>query len=320
MRKRRKIAGFLAALGLLSLSTMTASAQDTLKVAVGQRGNWDTSVTEIGVRGGIFKKYGLSPEILYTQGSGETQQAVISGSADVGVAAGTLGVLGAFAKGAPVRILGAEATGAPDLFWYVTANSPIKSLQDFDGKTVAYSTNGSSTHGVVTAFADEYGLRMTLVASGGPEATLAKVMAGTIDVGWSAPPFGVELLDQNKIRIVASGSDTSAFGTSTVRLLITNAATLTSRRDVLVRYMKAYRETVDWMYADPAALKAYVEFINVSEAVAKRTRDGFFPKSALDPDRISDLATTMMGAVNLKFIPAPLTTSQLDQLIQIPPR
>ena len=33
--------------------------EDTLKIAVGQRGNWDTSVAEIGQRAGIFKKHGL---------------------------------------------------------------------------------------------------------------------------------------------------------------------------------------------------------------------------------------------------------------------
>ena len=95
------------------------SAQDTLKLAIGQRGNWDTSVSEIGQRAGIFKKHGLVLELLYTQGGGETQQAVISGSVEIGVAAGIMGVISAYSKGAPVRIIGAETTGAQDMFWYV---------------------------------------------------------------------------------------------------------------------------------------------------------------------------------------------------------
>ena len=136
---------------MLAATTFPAVAQDVLKLAVGQRGNWDTSISEVGQRAGIFKKHGLSLEIVYTQGAGETQQVVISGSADLGIAAGIMGVLGAFSKGAPVRIIGAETTGANDLFWYVRANSPIKTLKDTDGRTIAYSTNGSSTHGIVTA-------------------------------------------------------------------------------------------------------------------------------------------------------------------------
>src|SRR5436305_14158675 len=80
-----------AALGLAFLGS-SASAEDIVKLAIGQRGNWDTSVSEIGQRAGIFKKHGLTLEIVYTQGAGETQQAVISGSVDIGIAAGVMGV------------------------------------------------------------------------------------------------------------------------------------------------------------------------------------------------------------------------------------
>ena len=97
---------------VLATARGRAQAQDTLKVAAGQRGNWDTSISEVGQRAGIFKKHGLVLEILWTQGGGETQQAVISGSVDIGVAPGIMGVLSAFSKGAPVRIIGAETTGA----------------------------------------------------------------------------------------------------------------------------------------------------------------------------------------------------------------
>src|SRR5258707_7691919 len=142
------------ALAMLAAAVMAsfARADDTLKLAVGQRGLWDTSISEVGQRGGIFKKHGLVLEILWTQGSGETQQAVIAGSVEIAVSVGVMGVLSAYSKGAPVRIIGAEMTGAGDLFWYVRADSPIRTLADADGKTIAYSTNGSSTHGVVTAF------------------------------------------------------------------------------------------------------------------------------------------------------------------------
>jgi NitT/TauT family transport system substrate-binding protein len=53
--------------------TSAANAQDSLKLAVGQRGNWTTSVAEVGQRTRIFKKHGLTLELLDPQGSGETQ-------------------------------------------------------------------------------------------------------------------------------------------------------------------------------------------------------------------------------------------------------
>ena len=311
----------LRVLAALALTLAAPSfAQDTLKLAIGQRGNWDTSVAEVGQRLGIFKKHNLVLELLYTQGGGETQQAVISGSVDIGVAAGVMGVMSAFSKGAPVRVIGAETTGAQDLYWYVPASSPIKSLKDTDGKTIAYSTNGSSTNGIVTAFVKQYDLKAKPVATGGPSSTLTQVMSGKVDVGWSAPPFGLDQLDDKKIRIIASGNDATVFKGQTVRLLIANAQFLQSKKAVVDRFMKAYRETIDAMYADPNALKTYAEFVGITEAKAKRTRDDFFPKAAIDPDKVVGLDAIVQDAVALKFTAAPLSKEQVTELVQIPPR
>ena len=316
MLVRRALAAIVAGAFLTA-----AHAEDTLKLAVGQRGNWDTSVSEVGQRAGIFKKNGLVLEILYTQGGGETQQAVLSGSVDIGIAAGIMGVLSAYSKNAPVRIIGAETTGAADLFWYVPAPSPIKSLKDTEGKTIAYSTNGSSTHGIVTAFMKQYDLKAKPTATGGPAPTLTQVMSNQIDVGWSAPPFGLQQLDDGKIRIIASGNDATVFKGQTVRINITNTQTLAAKRPLIERYMKAYRETIDWMYSDdPTMWKIYSEFVGITVEKAKRTRDGFFPRASIDPDRVVGLDTIVQDAVALKYTATPLTQAQLGELIQIPPR
>src|SRR5260221_13627855 len=79
----------------------SAVADDTLKIAIGQRGNWENAAPELGQKAGFFKKQGLSLELLYTQGAGETLQAVISGSVDMGLGVGTAGGRWALRKGAP---------------------------------------------------------------------------------------------------------------------------------------------------------------------------------------------------------------------------
>jgi NitT/TauT family transport system substrate-binding protein len=310
----------VTAVGIAAAMSIPARADDTLKLAVGQRGNWDTSVSEVGQRAGIFKKHGLVLELTYTQGAGETQQAVISGSVDIGIAAGVMGVLGAFSKGAPVRIIGAETTGAGDLYWYVKSDSPIKTLKDTNGKTLAYSTNGSSTHGIVTAFVKQYDITPKLTATGGPPGTLTQVMSGQIDVGWAAPPFGLDQLDKKEIRVIASGNDAAVFAGQTVRLDITTAQVLQSRKAVIERYMKAYRETVNAMYTDPAVLKIYADWLGIPIEKAQRTRDDFFPRKAIEPDTITGLDQIVKDAVDLKFTATQLTKAQLDELIQIPPR
>src|SRR5262249_41156408 len=116
MRQPRVIC-FLAAAVLCAVATSELAAQETLKVAVGQRTLWDTSVSELGQRGGIFKKHGLALDILYTQGSGETQQAVIAGSVDIGVGVGVMGVLSADSKGGPGRSVRADVHGAGHRVW-----------------------------------------------------------------------------------------------------------------------------------------------------------------------------------------------------------
>src|SRR2546428_5489796 len=102
-----------------------------------------------------------------------------------------MGVLSAYSKSAPVRVIGAETTGASDLYWYVPASSPIKSLKDTEGKTIAYSTNGSSTHGIRTAFTEQYDLKAKPTATGRPAPTPTPVASGTSLVGSCTPPFAL---------------------------------------------------------------------------------------------------------------------------------
>jgi NitT/TauT family transport system substrate-binding protein len=303
-----------AALAIV-LST-AAQAQDALKIAIGQRGVYENSISEIGQSQGLFKKRGLALELLYTQGGGETQQAVISGAVDVGIGVGTLGAFGAFAKGAPVRAIGATMRGAYE-YWYVPAASPIKSFKDAEGKTVAYSTNGSSTNLIVLALAKHYGVTVKPTATGSPVSTLTQTMTGQIDVGWSAAPIGVSALEEGKIRIVARGNDVPAFASQTVRFVLANADALAKRPDVFRRYMQAYRDTLDWMYADPASLAAYAAWAGITESVARRTRDDFIPKDNANPDKMSGLDAAMADAVAYKFLPAPLTADQLKTLIHL---
>ncbi len=104
-----------------------ALAADKLKVAIGQMDAWANMMPTLGMKAGIFQKHGIELENFGTQGAGETLQAVISGSADIGIGIGTSGAMRAFVKGAPVRVLSSGYTGVQDQFWYVPANSPLKS-------------------------------------------------------------------------------------------------------------------------------------------------------------------------------------------------
>jgi NitT/TauT family transport system substrate-binding protein len=317
MRHLRNIAGAAALATIVAISP--ACAEDLLKLTIGQRGNWDTAIAELGSKAGIFKKHGLQLEMIYTSGSGETLQPVISGSVDLGLAVGTLGAMAAYSKGAPVRIIGAQATGAAD-YWYAK-NPDIKTLKDTNDKTIAFSSNGSSTQSVVRAFINEFKLTAKPQATGNPAATLTTVMTDQVDIGWASPPFGLKELDEGKIHIVAKATDAALVRGQTIRVVVANAETLKTKKDAIERFMKAYRETIEYMYSsDPQVIKDYAEFVKVPEPMAKRVREEFFPKSLVNPDAIHGLDSLMAEAVTLKFIPAELTKDQIAELIQISPR
>jgi NitT/TauT family transport system substrate-binding protein len=297
-----------------------AQAADTLKLAVGAPNNWDSSIPEIGQRAGIFAKHGLQLDILYTQGGGETMQAVISGSVDIGVAAGTQAVMGAYAKGAPVRILAAGTTGAGDLYWYVPADSPIKSFKDTDGKTAGFSTVGASTYIALKALIKHFGTTTKAVATGAGASTFTQTMSGQIDVGWASPPFGLQALQDGKIRLIARGNDAPSMVNQTVRVHIVNANALKQRPDVIKRFMEAYRETYEFLYTDPRGVRIFSEYSKIPENLAIQIRDTFMPKAVISPDKLSGIDAIMADAITFKTLAAPLTQQQLNDLIQIPPR
>jgi NitT/TauT family transport system substrate-binding protein len=321
MRTFKSIVGAPGLVVALVLSIGSALADDTLKVVIGQINNWENQAPTLGQDAGIFKKHGLVLENTGTQGAGETIQAVISGSADIGAGVGAAGVMRAFSKGAPVRILAPAFTGTGDLFWYVKADSKIQSLKDATPETtIAYSTNGSSSNNIVVAFVSELGAKAKPTATGGPAATLTAVMSGQVDIGWAAPPFGLRELKEGKIRIVAKGSDVPSLRGQTVRTLIVNADSLKTKRDAIMRFMAAYREAVDWMYSDPKAVEMYSKKMNQPVELLKESMDKFQPKETLQTDKFADLDGAIADAVKLKFLEQPLTKEQVTELLQIPPR
>jgi len=305
---------------LLALAATPASAADKVKVAIGQIDAWANQIPTLGMQAGIFQKHGIELENFGTQGAGETLQAVISGSADIGIGIGTSGAMRAFVRGAPIRVIAAAYAGTGDQYWYVKPDSPLKTLADATEKnTMSYSTNGATSHAIALAFGKQLGVKAKPTATGGPPATYTMTMSGQVDIGWGVMPFGLKEYQEGKFRIIARGSDVPSMRNQTMRVQVVNLNALKERKDVMLRFMRAYRETLDWMYANPQAAKFYGEKMKLSEELVILQRDQFNPKEAMLPDRLSDLDLVMEDAVALKFLDKPMTKDELTELFQIPP-
>ena len=303
---------------LLSALTTTAFAEK-LKIAIPQKGFWDSEFVEFAQNMGWFKKAGLDVEVFWTHGGSETLQAAISGSADIAMSNGTLGVVGAYFKGAPVRIISAEMTGVHEVYWYVKADSPIKSVKDLAGKTVAFSRPGSSTNLMLLNLIKEYDIKGAKpTATGGVPATRTQVMSGQIDVGWSVAPFGVKEVNEGKTRVVVKAGQIKGMQGQTIRVNVANLNSLKTKREAITKFMKIVSESIDWAYSGkPEVYAMYGKIAKVSPEVAKKTVDDFFPKSALQLGKIEALQKTLDEALQYKRITEKKTVKDAEGMIDI---
>ena len=221
----RMVRGALIAAVALALAA-PAIAADKVKLAVAQKGFWESFGLYVADVNGFYKAENLDVDIAWTQGGAETVQAVATGTVDAAVGTGFLGVVGAYAKGVPVRVIGTHMTGIPDVFWYVKADSPIKSMKDFAGKKIAYSRPGGTSQVILLALAPKLNPAPVLVSTGGVPATRTMVMSGQIDAAWSVPPFGLDLVRKGEARIVFRGDEITELQTQTIRVSVASADTL----------------------------------------------------------------------------------------------
>src|SRR4029450_11043644 len=306
-----------ALIGLAAVAGTQTATAETLKVAVAQRGFWNSAFIDVGLKQGYFKDVGLDIDILYTEGGASTLTPVIAGSIDIAMTNGILGVVAAYAKGMPVRVISAEATGAADAFWYARPESGIKRLADTNGKTVAYSSPGSSINLILLQLVSQAKVAPKLVATGGAPATLTQVMSGQIDVGWSVPPFVLQQLADGKLVIIARGSDVPALSQQTIRVNVANANALKERRDAFVRFIRALSRAIDWAYSDPGAIDHYAEIAKVPRTLAQQTRDEFFPKEALQLAEVKGLDVTLKQALEFKYITSPMSLAEAQGMLDI---
>ena len=306
---RSTIASFAA---LLALVAPQLAQAESLKVAVPQRGAWGTSYVPLGVEQGFFKAEGIEPEVTWTEGGASNEQAVISGSVDIAIATGFLGMISAYTKGAPIRIISPEATGAPDIFWYVKTNSPIKSMKDLHGKTVSFSNPGSSSNLILLTLLKEAGVSdAKLVPIGAAPNGIPQVMTGQLDASWSVPPTGLAQLAAKEITIIAKGNDSEAVRNETVRVNAVNLDYLKTHRDAVTRFMRAYEKSVDWAYSGEKPMEAYAKWSSQPLPVVKQMVTEFQSKEQDQVHEFKGVQRVLDEALAAKRIPKAMTPDDI---------
>ena len=311
----------LAALAILMAGTSASLAVEKLKVAIPQKGFWDSTWVEFGEAAGFFKEAGLEVEVFYTEGGAQTIATVASGSVDIAMSNGILGAIGAYVKGGdatPYRVISAEMTGANELFWWVKADSPIKTLKDAgEGKTIAFSSPGSSSNLILLTLLKQTGSKAKPVPTGGVPGTYTQTMTGQIDIGWSVVPFALKDVNDGKIRIVARSRDATDLAHQTIRVNLASVSSLKTKREAITKFMQVIQKSIDWAYTNPQAIEIFAKNMKVTPEIAKQSVDGFFPKSAMQIGEIKDLERSLQDALDFKFIPSPKTPRDIAGLFDI---
>jgi NitT/TauT family transport system substrate-binding protein len=309
----------LAALAAATASTQSlAQAPDKLKVAISQRGFWDSSFLEFAQKEGFLKEANLDVEFFYTEGGGQTLQVINAGSVDVAMSNGLLGTIGAFSKGAPIRVVSAQMTGAHELFWYVKSDSKIRNLKDAtESNTIAFSAPGSSSNLILLSLLKQTGSKAKPTGTGGLPGTLTAVMTGQIDIGWAVPPFALRELQEKKIVIVGRAREATELANQTIRVNIVNVEALKTKRAAITRLMQVYDRAIKWAYTNPKAIDYFAEFAKVSHDIAKQAVDEFYPQAALQVGEIRGVEMTLKDALQYKFINAAMTPKDVEPLLDI---
>ena len=307
------------ALGALAASVALAPAvglaADKVRLVNSTKVVFETEHPYAAKENGIFKKYGLDVSIIHGSGGAASLQAVLTGSQDVVWGNGVLGVVSAYARGAPVRILGSNIRGVGDLYWYVKTDSPIKKFTDLKaGQEFVYSRPGSTTNLATIYIKKALGLEAKLVSVGGPSGARTQLMSGQVATGWSVFPLNKNLLREKKIRIIGTGAAAEGLNGVTIRVIAANANWLEKNRGVARRLMSALFEGQMVTYSSEKQMKAYADRWKLNyDDVKDSSKDVPLSNSTFLP--VAQLNVINQIALENKKIKKLLTKEQLRELV-----
>jgi NitT/TauT family transport system substrate-binding protein len=306
----------LAAAAILAGIGMAAEAKDKVRLVDSQPTVFDAFATYHAQAEGYFEAENLEVSVIVGRGGAESLQAVVTGSADMIYGTGVLGVVSAFAKGAPVVIVGNAKRGAGDAYWYVRKDSPIRSFKDLDGRELTFSAPGSFTHLLVQTIAREVGIKPKFVATGSMTATRTQLMSGQVDTGWAGYPVSLDLFRSGEARMIGTGDVSPMLQGMTMRVIAGNADWLAKNRDVAVRFMRALWKGQQYNFSGPKAVERYAQHWKLDVDDAKRAGEFFtIADSTFNP--ISKLDDLLKMALEYGLIKEPLSPAQKAGLVKI---
>lgn len=294
------VAGSALAGGVLNVGKADAKASAIVPVNVAEKL-------------GLFKKHGLDVKIVDFTGGSKVSQAMVAGSIDIGVGAGT--EMAFVAKGAPIIAVCDDTPPIPFIGIAVPWDSPIHSIDELKGKKIGISGAGSLTDWLARELAHHQGWGpdgVTRVAIGnGAAATLAAFHTHAIDadIAVTSNIFNWEEKKEGRLLVPVS----QYVGNIAAGAIYASNHLIASDPDALRRFLAAWLETIDFISTHKAeTVKIESAITGYSESVMSKEYDvtkGMFSKDCkFDPDSLANLKRAF---IDQKLVESPPDMSKL---------
>ena len=193
---------------------------------------------------GILAKYGFGADVLLIPGTPRTIQALIAGDLDY-VAAGAPASLRARAQGADVTILSTLANSSPQRV-FIRPDSALNDFKELKGKTIGVTQYGSGGDTFLRGALRKHGIKeseVTILQMGGTPGVAQGLESGRIEVGVLGDS-GLLLVFRGRAKPLKGGSAREMGFRGTDAPLTTTDRKIKADRAGVVRFMKAYLETI----------------------------------------------------------------------------
>jgi NitT/TauT family transport system substrate-binding protein len=298
------IRALLAALLVGTLPTVGVAAE-LLRVGKSVPEAFSFVPLDVGMRVGLFRKYGVEIEASSLSGGARLQQALAGDSIDIGLGSGP--EMSAIQKGSPVKAVAAMA-GAPRLLaLLVRPDGSVKTVADLKGRKIGVTTVNSLTAWLVSELSRQQGWGpdgIDVTPLGATPGQFAALKTHQID--------GLVADIATLLQAEANGSDKILFRFGDlvkdfhIHVIFATDRLIATRPDAIRSFLEAWFETIAFMRADKArAVEIAKDIISVDPAITARTYDELMPMFSADGKfNPKALAVLSRSYVDLKILPA----------------
>jgi NitT/TauT family transport system substrate-binding protein len=301
MRSRR-VCAFVTALALIAAAPSYAT--ELLRVGKSVPEAFSFVPLDVGLKQGLFRKYGLDIEASSLAGGARLQQALAADSLDIGLGSGP--EMSAIEKGSPVKAVAAMARAPRLLALLVRPDGAIKSVDDLRGKKIGVTTLNSLTAWLASELARQRGWgpgRIEVTPLGATAAQYAALKTRQID------GLVVDIATSLQAKERGEGKIIFRFGDLVkdfhIHVIFATNRLSATRPDAIRAFLNGWFDTIAFMRADKDSTVAIAkDIIGVDAAITARTYDELMPMFSADGRfDAKALAVLSRSYVELKILP-----------------